>query len=1053
MLRFHRIALQQYSVALFSVGLVLLLKLLLISFIGVKTPFLLFLSAVILSALYGGIRVGIFATLLSGLIVKFFFLEPADVLSLNFHSLIQITFFLIEGVFVSAVVGSLQRTYRRTEATTLQLKESEEKYRQLVDLAPDTIFIQQAGRIVFINRAGGKLLGATEANELLNRAVLDFIHPAYRESVQGRMCQLLEEQQPIALAEEQFLRLDGSPIDVEIVASPLLYEGQPAAQVIVRDIRERKKGNQILRTTLQQFNFHIDNSPVALIEWDANFRISRWSRQAEQVFGWTAEEVLGRQPYEWNFVFIDDLATVQASVAGLWEGREQQTVSLNRNYTKTGTVIDCEWYNSALLDESGNLVSVLSWVLDVSDRKRAEAERDQLLVREQAARADAEVQRNRLYSLLMQAPALICIQRGSEHVFEFANPLYCQTVGNRELIGKTMRAAFPDLEGQVIFDLLDNVFRTEEPFVGTEVAVQFDRRGDGTIEGGFFNFIYQPTYDIHGNVEGIITFAFEVTEQVVARRKAEALAEDLRAEQIALKRSEARFSRLVESNIIGVILADPGGDIIEANDEFLEMIGYSREDLHNGLVRWSEMTPPEYQEQDQQVIQELLTTGRCTPFEKEYICKDGGRVSVLIGAAVLDTEQAPWVCFVLDLTESKRAETLLRQQTEELSKANRLKDEFLATVSHELRTPLNAILGWATMLRSKDLDAAMVSRALGTIERNARAQNQLIEDLLDVSRIISGKLRLNVRPVALVSVIDAAIDAVRPAAEAKGIRIQSILDPASGPISGDPDRLQQVFWNLLSNAVKFTPKEGRVQIRLERINSHIEVIVSDTGQGIRPDFLPYVFDRLQQADSSTTRIHGGLGLGLAIARHLVELHGGSVQADSAGEGQGATFTVILPIAIFRPASPDMERVHPTISDQVPLMSETRLDGLTVLVVDDEADARELLAALLERSGAKVMTAASAAAALAVLTQNASDQRPNLLVSDIGMPGEDGYMLIRQVRALPPEQGGTIPAIALTAYARTEDRIKSLSSGFDSHVPKPVEPAEFITVVTSLINRS
>ncbi|MEP1079174.1 PAS domain S-box protein [Leptolyngbya sp. PL-A3] len=932
------------------------------------------------------------------------------------------------------------------------MKESEEKYRQLVDLSPDTIFIQQNGRIVFINRAGVKLLGATEADELLNKPVLDFIHPADQQSVKERIRQLLEERQSVALVEEQFLQLDGSPIAVEVVASPLFYKGQPAAQVIVRDIREREKRDQVLQATLQQFNFHIDNSPVALIEWGANFCITRWSRQAEQVFGWTEDEVLGKQPYEWNFVFADDLETVKASVAGLWEGREQQTVSFNRNYTKTGTVIDCEWYNSALFDESGNLVSVLSWVLEVSDRKQAEAERDQLLVREQVARADAEVQRNRLYSILMQAPALICIQRGPEHVFEFANPLYCQTVGNRELIGKTMRAAFPDLEGQVIFDLLDNVFKTEEPFIGTEVEVQFDRRGDGTIEGGFFNFIYQPTYDIHGHVEGIITFAFEVTDQVVACRQAEALAADLKAEQIALKRSEARFSRLVDSNIIGVILASPDGHIIEANDEFLDVIGYSREDLHNGLVRWSEMTPPEYQEQDQRVIQELLTTGRCTPFEKEYIRKDGSRIAVLIGAAVLDTEQSPWVCFVLDLTESKRVETLLRQQTEELAKANRLKDEFLATVSHELRTPLNAMLGWSTMLRSKKYDEATVSRALEAIERNARAQNQLIDDLLDVSRIISGKLRLNVRPVVLVSVIEAAIDSVRPAADAKNIRIQSVLDPAAGPISGDPDRLQQIFWNLLSNAVKFTSKEGRVQIRLERINSHVEVIVSDTGQGISPEFLPYVFDRLQQADSSTTRKHGGLGLGLAIARHLVELHGGSVRVDSAGEGQGATFTVILPIAIFRPASPDVERVHPALSDQVPLMSETRLDGLNVLVVDDEADARELLAALLEQSGAKVMTAASAAEALAVLTQNAPDQQPALLVSDIGMPGEDGYMLIRQVRALPPKQGGSVPAIALTAYARTEDRIKALSSGFNSHVPKPVEPAEFITVVANLINR-
>ncbi|MBD1863023.1 MULTISPECIES: ATP-binding protein, partial [Trichocoleus] len=455
-------------------------------------------------------------------------------------------------------------------------------------------------------------------------------------------------------------------------------------------------------------------------------------------------------------------------------------------------------------------------------------------------------------------------------------------------------------------------------------------------------------------------------------------------------------------------------------------------------------------------LQELAASGSCTPFEKAYIRKDGSQVPILLGAARLESDELAWVCFVLDLSESKKVEALLRQQAEELSRANRLKDEFLATVSHELRTPLNAMLGWATMLRSRHLDEATTNRAIETIERNARAQNQLINDLLDVSRIITGKLRLNVRPVILVSVIEAAIDSIRPAAEAKDIRLQSILDPGAGPVSGDSDRLQQVFWNLLSNAVKFTPKGGRVQIRLERINSHIEshieVTVSDTGQGISPEFLPYVFERLQQADSTTTRAHGGLGLGLAIVRHLVELHGGSVDATSAGEGKGATFMVNLPITIFRPEPTDMERVHPTASDTAPLLDTPRLDGLKVLIVDDEIDARELLAMLLRQRGAMTTTVASAREALSIIIQSAFDQKPDVLVSDIGMPSEDGYTLIRQVRALAPDQGGQIPAIALTAYARTEDRIKALASGFQSHVPKPVEPVEFITVLASLINR-
>ena len=306
--------------------------------------------------------------------------------------------------------------------------------------------------------------------------------------------------------------------------------------------------------------------------------------------------------------------------------------------------------------------------------------------------------------------------------------------------------------------------------------------------------------------------------------------------------------------------------------------------------------------------------------------------------------------------------------------------------------------------------------------------------------------------MVLVAVLESALDSIRPAAAAKSIRLQSLLDPAAGPILGDPDRLQQVFWNLLSNAVKFTPKGGRIQLRLERINSHVEITVSDTGQGISPEFLPYVFERLQQADSTTTRTHGGLGLGLAIVRHLVELHGGHAQVASAGEGQGTTFMVNLPLTIFRPAPTAPERVHPAASDRAPFIAAPSLAGIKILIVDDEADARALLATLLRQSGAVVTVVASAREALAAITQSTLEQRPDLLVSDIGMPEEDGYTLMRQVRALTPAQGGRIPAIALTAYARTEDRIKALAAGFQAHVPKPGEPAEFIAVVVNLSQR-
>lgn len=400
----------------------------------------------------------------------------------------------------------------------------------------------------------------------------------------------------------------------------------------------------------------------------------------------------------------------------------------------------------------------------------------------------------------------------------------------------------------------------------------------------------------------------------------------------------------------------------------------------------------------------------------------------------------------LESANKLKDQLLVREQEARASAeaANRAKDEFLSTLSHELRTPLNAMLGWSQLLRSQKLNEATSSRALEAIERNARGQANLIEDLLDISRIITGKLRLHVRSIELVPVIEAAIDTVRPAADAKQVRIQSILDPLAGPVSGDSDRLQQVVWNLLSNAVKFTPKGGRVQVRLERVNSHVEIVVSDTGQGIGADFLPYIFERFKQADSTHTRSHGGLGLGLAIVRHLVELHGGSVQAQSPGEGQGATFVVQLPLLVVLNTN-ESERIHPSVGGEVAFDYAPTLNGLTILVVDDEADARELLSTVLQECGAMVTTAASVTEAIAAIEQ----LQPDILVSDIGMPGEDGYSLIRRIRAMEAHNGARIPAVALTAYARVEDRTRALAAGFQMHIAKPVNPTELVAVIANL----
>jgi signal transduction histidine kinase/CheY-like chemotaxis protein len=387
----------------------------------------------------------------------------------------------------------------------------------------------------------------------------------------------------------------------------------------------------------------------------------------------------------------------------------------------------------------------------------------------------------------------------------------------------------------------------------------------------------------------------------------------------------------------------------------------------------------------------------------------------------------------------------------EAERAGQMKDEFLATLSHELRTPLNAVLGWAQLLQMPSVDAKEMAEGIIVIERNARAQAQIIEDLLDMSRIISGKVRLQVQSLDLANVVQAALETVQPAAYAKEIRVRALLDSEVGPITGDPNRLQQVFWNLLSNAVKFTPKGGKVQVELKRVDSHLEVSVTDNGEGIDPAFLPHVFDRFRQADATSSRAHGGLGLGLAIVRQLVELHGGTITVRSAGRNCGSSFVVALPMmAVHGSREPKVERRHTTSTDSPKMVHQpTRMAGVKIVIVDDEPDARSLLRRLLEDCNAEVHTAETAEEAVALVQA----ERPHVLISDIGMPNEDGYGLIRRVRALSAETGGHTPAVALTAYARAEDRVTAIVAGFQHHLSKPVEPNELIAIVASLAGRT
>lgn len=517
------------------------------------------------------------------------------------------------------------------------------------------------------------------------------------------------------------------------------------------------------------------------------------------------------------------------------------------------------------------------------------------------------------------------------------------------------------------------------------------------------------------------------------------------------------LAAIIESADDAIVSKTLEGIITSWNKGAERIFGYTADEVIGKPV--TILIPAGHEDEEPAILARLRAGERIEHYETVRVRNDGRLIDISLTVSPIRGPKGEIVGaskIARDITEQREARKAIDEANERLKRlyqqaeeSSRLKEEFLATISHELRTPLSAILGWARMLRLGQLSTEHTAKALDTIERNARAQAQLVDDLLDVSRIITGKLRMDVRPSEPSGFIDAAVEAVRPAAEAKGVRVLKVMDTGPVSIPGDPVRLQQVVWNLLSNAIKFTPRGGRVQIRSERVDSHLEIVVTDTGQGIAPEFLPHVFDRFRQADQKTSRQHGGLGLGLAIVRHLVELHGGTVSATSEGEGKGATFTVMLPITPLYRVDLSAGRVHPAARDLLPPDNGTdRLDGLDILVVDDEPDTRELLKQGLEFCGAKVRVAGSAPEAVDSLMALV----PDILISDVGMPGIDGYDLIRQIRGLPPEHGGKVAAIALTAYTRIEDRLHALRAGYDMHVPKPVELAELVAVAASVARR-
>jgi PAS domain S-box-containing protein len=513
----------------------------------------------------------------------------------------------------------------------------------------------------------------------------------------------------------------------------------------------------------------------------------------------------------------------------------------------------------------------------------------------------------------------------------------------------------------------------------------------------------------------------------------------------------AHLASIVESSEDAIISKDLNSTVLSWNPSAERIFGYSADEMIGQSIK--RLLPLDREKEEEEILSRIRRGERVEHFETVRVTKDGRPIDVSITISPIKDASGQVVgasTIVRDITERKLVEQEReashmreRQLREEAQRANQLKDEFLATLSHELRTPLMAIHGWAQILESENLTEDMVRKAAEMISRNTRMQSKIVDDLLEMNRILMGRVRLDVLPVDLTAIIEAAIESVRPSADAKNIRLFKVLDSLAGPVRGDPTRLQQVVWNLLSNAIKFTPKGGRVEVALERINSHVEISVSDTGIGIKPDFLTKVFDRFSQAESSISRSYNGLGLGLAIVKNLVELHGGTVQAKSLGDGKGATFRVALPLPTTLHGSHGPDRVHPeTPSHSKPAWDKPDLSGKRILFVDDDPDAAGLVRHILEGCGAEVRTATSGNEAIALMSSAQFD----VLISDIGMPEMDGFELMKAIRTLDRDSGGKIPAVALTAFSRSEDRRNAMVAGFDTFISKPVDEQELIAVV-------
>ena len=1020
------------------------------------TLFAPFYASITLTSLYGGKGPGLLATLLAGISFNFFFISP--IYSLAFYSvrevfrliiLLSVAFLL---VFVSA---GLRSAKLRVEKNFQKLRETQQLFESFMNHSPTTAYIKdETGHYIYVNQTVERIFDR-QLKDFIGKTDFDFFATDIAQQWRDNDLAVLASNQGIEFIETA-LQADGEHI-YTVFKFPLTdAQGKKLLAGMSLDITESQRIKEALHESNERYRILAEGLPQFVWICDPNGQVEYCNQYWYEYTGLNREQIVN---FGWNTIVNPD--DVERFIKR-WNLAVAAKKSYEIEYRVRQNNGEYRWFLGSIgpiHDSRGNVIKWVGSAIDIHDRKQAEAERAQLLAAEQTARQEAEkarnqaeVERSRLQEFFRQAPALIAVTKGQNHIYEFVNTAHQEVVGRSEaeLIGKPVKEVFPELYGQGFFEALDEVYQTGIPFVGNEMPAVYDRYHNGTNYQGFFNCVYQPLWNNTGEIEGILLHAVEVTEQVLAKQRTEELLKQLESERALL---EAVLQQMPG----GVIIAEaPSGKLILGNKQVEEI--WRKPFVPSDNVEQYRQYPgfhsngKLYQAEEWPLARSLTTGEIITGEEIRILRGDGSYGFIEVSSAPICDRTGAIVAGVVtfhDITDRKQAEKereqlLAGEQTAraEAEAANRAKDEFLAVLSHELRSPLNPILGWAKLLRTRQMDQVKTNQALETIERNAKLQAQLVEDLLDVSRILRGKLSLNISLVNLINVIEAAIETVRLAAVAKSIQIETNFSDNVGLVTGDANRLQQVIWNLLSNAVKFTPIGGKVEVRLEEVNHQVQIQVIDNGKGIKADFLPYVFDYFRQADSTTTRKFGGLGLGLAIVRQVVELHGGTVYAASAGEGKGSTFTIKLPL--FNQVNQIIESANNNYSSIS--IKTLPLAGLKILLVDDEADVRQLIGFLLEEYGAIMTVVSSAKEALAALNESL----PDILISDIGMPEIDGYMLIQKVRSLPAEKGGEVPAIALTAYAGKINEQKALSSGFQKHIAKPVEPEALMQAITSLV---